>query len=229
MYCVNCGVKLGDGAERCPLCQTPVWNPLGNAAEHTYPPDREPIITRESRLPLACLLSAVSLLAVIVTLSVCLSLYHGVSWGGYVLSGVAAGYVIFVLPLWFRRFSPLIAIPLDHAAALLFVSYVCAVTRGHWLWSFALPVIALSCALTLGIYCLWRFVRRGRPYIVGGFIMALGAYTVLIELFEHIAFGHAMFRWSQYSAGSCLAVGFFFLLVGMIRPLREALDRRFFL
>ena len=27
MYCVKCGVKLQDGTETCPLCQTPVWNP----------------------------------------------------------------------------------------------------------------------------------------------------------------------------------------------------------
>jgi hypothetical protein len=70
---------------------------------------------------------------------------------------------------------------------------------------------------------------QGRHFIVGGFIITLGAVTMLIELFEHITFGHPMFRWSLYSAGSCLAAGFFFLLIGMIRPLREALDRRFFL
>ena len=26
-YCVHCGVKLGAGEKRCPLCQTPVYDP----------------------------------------------------------------------------------------------------------------------------------------------------------------------------------------------------------
>ena len=24
MYCIKCGVELEDGAQRCPLCETPV-------------------------------------------------------------------------------------------------------------------------------------------------------------------------------------------------------------
>lgn len=229
MYCVKCGVKLQDGVERCPLCDTPVWNPQADIPEASYPEGREPLITRESRLPAACVLSAIALLAVIVTLSVCLNLYRAISWGGYVLFGVLLAYIIFVLPLWFVRFSPLIAIPVDHAAAMLYVYYICRSTGGHWFWSFAMPIIACCCALVLGLYCLLRFIRRGRSFIIGGFMIALGGYTMLVELLEHITFGHEMFRWSLYSAASCLAIGFFFLLIGMIRPLREALDRRFFL
>ncbi len=229
MYCVKCGVKLQDGLKCCPLCHTPVWNPNAETAPSFYPAEREPKITRESRLPAACALTAVALLSVLVTLSVCLNLYRAMSWGGYVLFGVAMAYVVFVLPLWFERLSPLIAIPVDHAAALLYVYYICRITGGHWFWSFAFPIIILSCALIMGLYCLLRFVSQGRTFIVGGFIIALGGYTVLVELFEHITFGHPMFRWSLYSAGSCLAVGFFFLLTGMIRPLRDAMERRFFL
>ena len=229
MYCVKCGVKLRDGEERCPLCATPVWNPNADTTEPSYPEDREPQMTRESRLPAAIFLSALSVLAVIVTGLVCLRLYHAIRWGGYVFSGVGLAYIIFILPLWFDRYSPLIAIPVDHAAAMLCVLYICLATGGHWFWSFAFPVILLSCALVMALYCLLRFVCHGRHFIIGGFFMALGVATVLVELFEHISFGHPMFRWSQYSAGSLLVAGFFFLLIGMIKPLREALDRRFFL
>ena len=41
MYCVKCGVKLQEGAEICPLCGTPVWNPDG------LDDDREPVIMYE--------------------------------------------------------------------------------------------------------------------------------------------------------------------------------------
>ena len=229
MYCVKCGVKLQEGVERCPLCATPVWNPDAGRPETSYPEDREPRLAWESRLPAACVLTAVTLLAAVAILSVCFSLYHRLAWGGYAVFGAGLGYVVFVLPLWFRRFSPLVAIPADHAAALLYVFYICRYTGGHWFWRFAFPVIAVCCALVLGLYCLLRFVRRGRPFIIGGFLIALGGYTVLVEFFSHVAFGLPMFRWSLYPAGSCLAAGLFTLLIGMIRPLRQALERRFFL
>ena len=37
MYCVKCGVKLTDGAESCPLCGTPVWNPASGPERELYP------------------------------------------------------------------------------------------------------------------------------------------------------------------------------------------------
>ena len=38
-----------------------------------------------------------------------------------------------------------------------------------------------------------------------------------------------MFTWSLYVVSPCAALGIFLLLAGMIRPLREYLERRFFL
>ena len=37
-YCVNCGVKLDDSLERCPLCNTPVINPNEVSCSHSVPP-----------------------------------------------------------------------------------------------------------------------------------------------------------------------------------------------
>ena len=37
-YCVNCGVKLDDTLERCPLCNTPVINPNEITYTHSVPP-----------------------------------------------------------------------------------------------------------------------------------------------------------------------------------------------
>ena len=50
MYCVKCGVKLQEGVERCPLCQTPVWNPEPQEESRSYP-DTLPRQHREADLP----------------------------------------------------------------------------------------------------------------------------------------------------------------------------------
>ena len=229
MYCVKCGVRLQDGVKECPLCATPVWDPGLPPAEPRYPEGALPEVTRESRIPLALVLTVLSVLAAAAVSAVCFQLYHALRWGGYVVFGVALGYVVIVLPLWFDRLSPFIALPVDHACAALFVLYVCLYTGGRWFLSFAFPLICISLALSLGLYALLRCIRHGRHVIFGGFIIALGGATVLVEFFEHITFGHPMFRWSLYSAGCCLLLGLFLLLIGLIRPLREAMERRFFL
>ena len=48
-------------------------------------------------------------------------LWHGnVEWSGYVMGAVLLTYVVLILPFWFRAPNPVIFVPCDFAAALLF-------------------------------------------------------------------------------------------------------------
>ncbi len=227
MYCVKCGVKLQDGAESCPLCQTPVWNPDGTAAEAVYP-ERYPLAHKESNAPAAIALTVICVTAIAVLLIVCLRLYGALRWGGYAIGGVALFYVVAVLPNWFRQPRGEVFLPVDHAAAALFVLYVCLKTGGHWFLSFAFPVILTSCLLSTALFCLLKYVKGGRPFVFGAFLLGVGGFTVLIEFFEHVSFGTAMFRWSLYSLAGFGAAGSLLLLAGMIPSLRQGLKKRFF-
>lgn len=227
MYCVKCGVKLQDGVESCPLCQTPVWNPDG-AAEETVYPNRYPRAHKESNAPVAITLTVICVTAIVVLLIVCLRLYGALRWGGYAIGGVALFYVVAVLPNWFRQPRGEVLLPVDHAAAALFVLYVCLQTGGHWFLSFAFPVILASCLLSTAFFCLLKYVRGGRAFLFGAFLLGVGGFTVLIEFFEHISFGVAMFRWSLYSLAGFGAAGSLLLLAGMVPAMRQGLEKRFF-
>ena len=227
MYCVKCGVKLQEGVERCPLCRTPVWNP-GQTPETRSYPDTLPQQHRQADLPGAVALTVISVTAILVTLIVCFHLYGALRWGGYAILGILLFYVIAVLPRWFRQPRGEVFVPVDHAAAALFVLYVCLKTGGHWYLSFALPVIGAGCLILTALICLLKYVRGGRLFILGGFLLTLGGYTVLVEFFEHLSFGLAMFRWSLYSLAGFGAAGLFLLLAGMIPPLRQEIRKRFF-
>ena len=67
MYCVKCGVRLADGAARCPLCQTPVRDPDEALPAPPTFSDRYPDAPQSRRYPimafLTALLAAVSLSA----------------------------------------------------------------------------------------------------------------------------------------------------------------------
>ena len=227
MYCVKCGVRLGDGVKACPLCGTPVWDP-GDVVEEKSYPSSLPRHHSESGLPAAVAMTVLLALAAAVVLIVCFRLYGELRWGGYVVFGIALFYVIAVLPLWFRSPRGEVFLPAAHAAAALYVLYICLHTGGHWFLSFALPVIVMSCLLSTALLCLLKYVGRGRLFILGGFFLLLGGAMLLIEFFEHITFGTQMFLWSLYPLACLGALGLFLLAAGMILPLREALEKRFF-
>jgi len=227
MYCVKCGVRLQQGAERCPLCQTPVWNPEPSRPESAYP-DTLPRQHREADLPGAVALTVLCAVAAVVTLTVCFKLYGALRWGGYVVFGLLLFYVVAVLPRWFRAPRGEVFVPVDHAAAALYVLYICLKTGGHWFLSFALPVILASCLISTALVCLLKYVRGGRTFIFGGLLLLLGGFTVLVEFFEHLSFGVAMFRWSLYSLAGFGAVGLSLLVAGMVPSLRRGMEKRFF-
>lgn len=229
MYCVKCGVKLDDSLERCPLCGTPVWRP-----EETSDPSRSfsgiyPQKQRNERMAIVSFLTVLALLASFIVLRICLRLYGGIGWSGYVILGIALGYVLFLLPLWFRRPNPVVFLPIDHLAVGGYLLYICLETGGHWFLSFAFPVLGMSCLLLTALVALLKYVRGGRLFIIGGWIIAVGGLSILVELFQHITFGSRMFTWSLYVVSTCFAFGLFLILAGTIRPLREYLERRFFL
>jgi len=227
MYCVKCGVRLQDGVNSCPLCNTPVWNPERPEVERGYP-NHYPSLHKESSRPFAVAMSVISVMAAAVILTICFRIYGKLNWGGYAIGGIALLYVVGVLPNWFRNPPIEVFVPVGHAAAALFVLFICLRTGGNWFMSFAFPVIFISCLLFTAVACLLKHVRGGRLFILGGFLLGIGGFTVLIEFFEHLTFGVPMFLWSLYSLIAFAVVGGFLLLAGMVPSLRETLEKRFF-
>jgi hypothetical protein len=229
MYCVQCGVKLADGEESCPLCGTPVMSPeLVSVDPHPKYSDRYPRETEHGKYALLGFLTAVAAVVCIVSLTVCLKHYGGVRWSGYVMLGVAFGWTAFILPFWFRRPNPFIFLTLDFAAACGYLLYICLYNRMSWFLSFAFPVTVLLCVLTLTGVALFMNVKKDRIFVAGGLFIATGGSCMLAELFAHITFRTPMFLWSLYCVSFFGAMGLFLIIAGMIPPLRAFLERKLF-
>lgn len=229
MYCVKCGVRLQEGAAKCPLCDTPVWDPEGAAQAVPTFSDRYPAPPKSRRYPilafLTALLTAISLSALIY----CLTNYHRVSWSGYVMLGCAWFYFAVIFPFWFERREPLIFVPLAFLLAGGYLLYICLYTGGRWFLSFAFPVTLLICLLTTVAIVLFRFGKRRRLRKTGALMVAIGCSAMLVELFQTITFGGRMFTWSLYPVCAFSAVGLFLILCGLIPPWRAYLERKLFL
>lgn len=229
MYCVKCGVRLDDRLSHCPLCGTPAWRPDEPVDQSKSFSSIYPKKHRNERLAALTFLTFFLALAAVVTLRVCLHVYGNIGWSGYSMLGIALFYIIVIFPLWFQNPNPMIFLPIDHAAVGGYLLYICLATGGDWFLSFAFPIVALLCLLITGTVALLRYVRGGRLFIIGGSLLLTGGCAVLVEFFQHITFQTKMFNWSLYVVSPCFAFGMFLILSGMIRPLREYLERRFFL
>ncbi len=231
MYCIKCGVKLAEGEERCPLCQTKVYHPdlVMEEGESLYPKKKYPTERASSRWP-QILLTAFWLIPALIVLICDIQYGGGVSWSAYVIGALALGYVLVILPTWFKKPNPIVFVPCDFAAAALYLLLIDLMTGGGWFLSFALPVTAGVALITTAVVTLMRCVPKGAFYIFGGAGMALGAFMLLVEYLMCATFeGVAFVGWSFYPLAVLVVLGGALIFLGICRPVREMMERKFFL
>ena len=230
MYCIRCGAELSAGQTLCPLCNTRVYHPdLPNEAVPTYP-KKEFQSEQVNRKGVLFVLTVLCLIPLILPLVFELSYHKEVSWSGYVSGGVLLFYLFFLLPLWFERPLPTVFVPCDFAAIILFLLYVDLTVGGNWFLPFALPIAGALGLIVSAAATLLHHLRRGRLYVVGGTMIALGIWSVLIELLIGVAFGVAApVRWSLFSLVPFSILGILLIVVAIVRPFRESLYKVFFI
>lgn len=231
MYCINCGVKLADSENKCPLCGVEVYHPhLQRSAEQpNYPENRYPE-KKVSPWGIRLLVITVFLLPLLTVLLCDLPINGSITWSGYVIGALVLLYVIAMLPLWFQRPNPVIFVPVDFAAVAVYLLYINWTVNGNWFMTFAFPVIGFCTLVVTTIVTLNRYVRRGRLYVYGGAAIATGAFLPVMELLLYLTFDPIHFAgWSFYPMGVLVLFGGLLIFLAICRPAREAMERRFFL
>ena len=230
-YCVKCGVELASSEKSCPLCSTVVCHPevTSGEGEPLYPKNE---IKKEkvSKVGILFILSSLCVLPALIVFLCDMKINSAVTWSGYVMLALAISYVIVVLPVWFRRPNPVIFVPVDFAAIILYLLYINLASGGHWFLSLAFPVTGAVGILVTAVITICKYVRRGHLYIAGGAVMGCGAISFLCELMINITFGFDRFIfWSVYSLAASFIIGMFLIVIAICRPLRESLEKIFFI
>jgi len=232
MYCVKCGVELADSEKSCPLCGTEVILPRNvkrELADPPYPPYPGAVTEGFSRSGIMSLLTLLCLIPFTLCLIVDLKINGEIVWSGFASGGMLLGYILTLLPSWFRRPNPVIFVPVSFAAIGLYLAYVNFAVGGDWFLPFALPVVASVGVIVTAAVTLLRYLRGGRPFIFGGASILFGGLMFPIEVMIHYTFHRpAMLHWSYYPGAVFFLLGVFLLLVGIIRPLREHMRRKLF-
>lgn len=231
MYCINCGVKLADSEKKCPLCGTTVFHPelTRPEGERLYPEDRYPV-QQMNRNSVRIILTTLFLVPLFITLLVDLQISGGVTWSGYVAGALVLGYVVVMLPMWFRKPNPVIFVPIDFAVAGGYLLYISLATGGGWFLSFAFPVVGALGLIVTAVVTLCRYLRRGRLFVFGGAFLALGLFMPVMEFLLNLTLDKTGFLgWSGYPLVVLALLGGMLIFLGISQRARETMERKFFL
>ena len=232
MFCIKCGLELSEGQEICPACHTKLYHPdlPVNTSHSTYPKKE---FSSEAFNPkgLMFVLTVFFGLGCLLPMLFEFSWHRTVTWSGIVSGAVLLAYACFLLPYWFKKPNPVIFVPSSFVAVMLYLLYIdLSVTAGKWFLSFAFPVVGILGLIVTATVALIRYIRRGKLYIFGGSLIALGGWTVLIEFFIYLTFGFkSVVDWSVCSCATLFVIGAALIVIAIVKPLKESLRRIFYI
>ena len=225
MYCVNCGVELNPGAERCPLCGTPAWKP--DPVEPPYFATKPPEIPAVENYSLAILLSSMLLSVALCCGLLNLILLPGRFWSYYIIGAAVMLWVWFVLPMVFRKLPVVIRLTLDVAIVGVYIWLISIdLNGGAWFRGLVVPILIWACVLVF-LLCL---LSRNRS-ILTKISLCVGAVALLVigieYAIEYYLFGAAHLTWSLVVATICIALIIPLRVIRHVPALREEVRRRF--
>ncbi len=225
MYCIHCGVKLEDDKRKCPLCGTVLPCDPSIGMEEPIVTVKRKTLSRESKL---WIFTISALLITAVILSIDLSMNGTLTWAGYVSGGLLLCYMAVLVPLWPCKSGTLTKVVAEYGIVALYLFGLERALEENWFSPVVLPVILVSCVVTLT--AAWLAMRRPawRLAIAGGTCLAVGAQMVLLEALRRGMLGQPGLGWSPWVMLGCFVVGGFLLTVALCSPLREKLIKRMF-
>ncbi len=229
MYCVKCGVKLSDTEKKCPLCDTVVYHPdvKQGDARPLYPAGRRPKPQANPKVFNGFLIVLFSI-AILICYLADTQRDGGLDWFGLAVGGILVGYILLALPLWFKKPNPVIFIPCDFAAAILYLLYINLATGGRWFMSFAFPITGAICLIVCAVVTLTHYLKRGWLYIFGGALIALGGFMLLLEFLLDITFNIDYIGWSIYPLIVLALLGGGLIYLAIDSSAREYMEQKLF-
>ncbi|NLG04629.1 MAG: hypothetical protein GX567_12495 [Clostridia bacterium] len=229
-YCVNCGVELENNKERCPLCNTPVYNPLQKIDRTLTPsfPPKAGQVERVKNSDMAILLSIVLASTAISCGLLNLLVFKTGSWSFYIIGACMLLWVIFIPSVIYTKLSIYLSLLFD-GTAISFYLWVIAFSIGRFNWylRLALPIITLVTFLVILFVFLHRFFKTSilstAIYLFGEIAFFCIGLEMLICFYQE-----KMIRltWSSVVLVSCSIIVITLLTIITRSRLREAVRRR---
>lgn len=230
-YCVNCGVELQAAAERCPLCNTIVFNPnepeRPKNVQGPFPSEKGQVETVK-RKDIGILMTAILAATGIICGALNALSFQGTLWS-LAVGGICIVLWVMLIPAVIYRRQPIyVSLLLDGvavAAYLYMLTYL--VGSVHWFFGLGLPITVLVTVIAE----LFTICIRKLPYsFLSGcleFFTAVGLLCTGIEIMIDRYLGHdIILSWSAVVLTVCSILDIAFITMLSRRRLRHALYKR---
>ncbi|MGE5350403.1 MAG: DUF6320 domain-containing protein [Actinomycetota bacterium] len=222
--CKNCGVELGDGNEKCPLCEPHGSRPgrVATAAD----------LFRLSRIENTRHLYEITMLllvsGVIITLAIDMVFGRGMNWS--LVTTTSAGYlIVFISAIYLLRKRPFLVISAATVATLAFLWLVDLLTGNTgWSRTIACPLALSAGLLTAGVLFLNSLSRYRGLNLLATILIALAIFTIITEyLTDRLISDSYNPQWSVVTAASLTIIAMFFIFIHYRMKRGRSLGRLF--
>lgn len=228
-YCVHCGVKLGGGEKRCPLCHTPVRDPLNPpdaSAPRAYPvrsPEQELKRSKGYLIAWAAILLLVpSLLCLLID-----GLTAGFGWSIYASGALILLFISVAAPLALPRRLWWLSVLISFLCLNTYLFLAEQISRSPgWYFPIVFPALALFFGMAVLLIILFRRDRLNKLTVFGASLIAIAAQCLFVEWLCGRAEGKpGGLMWSPYVMAPCLFIGLVIFFINGNRPIREEIRR----
>lgn len=222
--CKNCGVDLGEGNEKCPLCE-----PSEDTAESMASPAD---LFRLSRIQNARHLYEITMLllvsGVIITTAIDAAFGKGMGWS--LLTTTCLGYLIaLVSGFWFLRKRPYYVILATTAFTLLFLSFIDLLTgETEWFFPMAAPLVISGAVLSTAVIYFNSFSRYRGLNLLATILVAVALFVLITEyLTDRLSSAGFTPSWSLVAAASLVIIAMIFIFIHYRLKRGHSLGRMF--
>lgn len=230
-YCVNCGVELESSLEKCPLCNTPVINPMElqkvKSASSPYPREsgQVDIVKRKD---LAILTSVILIATSLCCLLLNIFVFSKSPWSLLIIGACLILFVMVFPLVIYTKLPVYLSLMLDGAAIGLYLYMITFNTSAtKWFTALALPIVVLTTILGE----ILALLLRTFPFSFLTTALYLFVETALLcvsleLLIKHYTGSPLYLTWSAIVLTVCAVITIALLTILSKRRLREAVQRR---
>jgi len=208
--CKNCGVDLGEGNEKCPLCEPSDLRKQRVAS----PADLFRVSRIQNSRHLYEIFMLILVSGVIITIAIDAVFGKGMSWS--LATTTSIGYLIaMVSGVYLLRGKPYLMIAVTASATILFLWLIDRFTGNHgWSRTVGCPMALSGALLTAAVIFLNSLSRYRGLNLLATILIALAVFTVVIEyLIDRLVASVFTPQWSVVTAASLLIIAMIFIFI----------------
>lgn len=228
-YCVNCGVKLKNSENKCPLCNTKVINP--NKIDDIYEPVYSDKIENFKKINYKYLSKIIILILMITSFLVLLVdyiSYKNITWSFYVVASI----LYLGTHLSFAVFKNIyISLIIHLISTELFMFFIAYITNGlHWYLYLILPFIFI---VWMYIMLVTYLIKRKKGNFLKKLSVGLlfsGLTVILVEAsIDLFRFNAINYTWSFYAALPVTIISTLTFILSYNKRIVDEIRRRLFI